>query len=257
MHPRARYLVILIAVMLVQLSAPAWVFADTLKLAVASNALKAMTEISTRFEQQTGNTILISAGSTSKLYTQITNGAPFDVFFAANVREPARLEKAGLSLPGSRFTYAKGRLALYSKNPATIGRDGAAFLRSNKYQRIAIANPQIAPYGHAAQEVLQSLGLWQTVTPKLIRGQNIGQAFQFTVTGNADAGFVALSDVKQLGPHSGSVWLIPQKLYSPLQQQVVILKRCQSVQTAQAFLNFMRSQAIRKLLEAKYGYGVE
>jgi len=231
--------------------------AVTLKVAVASNALKAMNEISVQFEKQSGDKILISAGSTSKLYTQIINGAPFDIFFAANVREPTRLEKAGLTVPGSRFTYAKGRLALYSKNPATIGKDGAAFLHSGKYKRLAIANPDIAPYGHAAQEVLQSLKLWQTVTPKLIRGQNIGQAFQFTVTGNADAGFVALSDVKQLGPHSGSVWLIPQKLYSPLQQQVVILKRCQSVPTAQAFLAYMRSEPTRKLLEDKYGYGVE
>jgi molybdate transport system substrate-binding protein len=233
------------------------VYADTLKAAVASNALKAMNEIGQRFEKQSGNTLLISAGSTSKLYTQILNGAPFDLFLAANVREPAKLEKAGLIVPGSRFTYAVGRLALYSKNPTAIGKDGAAYLQSGKYQRLAIANPEIAPYGHAAQEVLQSLGLWQSLEAKLVRGQNIGQAFQFTVTGNADAGFVAWSDVKQLGAASGSAWLIPQKLYSPLQQQAVILKRCTSVKTAQAFVSFLRSPAISKLLEDKYGYGVE
>lgn len=240
---------------LLQVSASA--HAATLKAAVASNALKAMTEIGERFEKQTGNQLLISAGSTSKLYTQIINGAPFDLFFAANVREPAKLEKAELILPGSRFTYAVGRLALYSKNPATIGKDGAVYLRNGKYQRLAIANPEIAPYGHAAQEVLQSLGLWQGIAAKLVRGQNIGQAFQFTVTGNADAGFVAWSDVKQAGAASGSAWLIPQKLYSPLQQQAVILKRCASVKTAQAFVSFLRSPAISKLLEDKYGYGVE
>jgi molybdate transport system substrate-binding protein len=241
--------------LLLQVSASA--HAATLKAAVASNALKAMTEIGERFEKQTGNKLLISAGSTSKLYTQIINGAPYDLFFAANVREPAKLEKAGLTLPGSRFTYAVGRLVLYSKNPATIGKDGAAYLRSGKYQRLAIANPEIAPYGHAAQEVLDSFGLWQSLAPKLVRGQNIGQAFQFTVTGNADAGFVAWSDVKQLGANSGSSWLIPQKLYSPLQQQAVILKRCASLKTAQAFLSFLRSPVISKLLEDKYGYGVE
>ena len=250
-------LLILSAVLMLVLSLSALVQADTLKAAVASNALKAMTEIGERFEKQTGNTVLISAGSTSKLYTQIINGAPFDLFFAANVREPAKLEQAGLIVPDSRFTYAVGRLALYSKNPTAIGKDGAAYLRSGKYQRLAIANPEIAPYGHAAQEVLQALGLWQRLAAKLVRGQNIGQAFQFTVTGNADAGFVAWSDVKQAGAASGSAWLIPQKLYSPLQQQAVILKRCPSLNTAQAFMHFLRSPAISKLLEDKYGYGVE
>lgn len=257
MNRTIRTILILAGMLAVNMPFVASVHAAALKVAVASNALKAMTEIGDRFEKQSGNKILISAGSTSKLYTQIINGAPFDVFFAANVREPERLEHAGLTLSDSRFTYAVGRLALYSRNPATIGNDGAAYLRSGSYQRIAIANPEIAPYGHAAQEVLQSLGLWQLVTPKLVRGQNIGQAFQFTVTGNADAGFVALSDVKQLGPHSGSVWLVPQKLYSPLQQQAVILKRCQSVQLARAFIKFLRSQPISKLLEEKYGYGVK
>lgn len=233
------------------------VHAATLKLAVASNALKAMTEIGERFEQQSNHRILISAGSTSKLYTQIINGAPFDIFFAANVREPERLEQAGLTIPGSRFTYARGRLALYSRNPTRIGKDGEAFLQEGHYQRLVIANPEIAPYGYAAQQVLQALDLWEAVTRKLIRGQNIGQAFQFTVTGNADAGFVALSDVKQLGSHSGSVWLVPQKMYSPLQQQAVILKRCQSVPAAQAFLAYMRSEDILKLLQEKYGYGLD
>ena len=248
---------LMLSSVLVQLSVSVLVHADTLKAAVASNALKAMTEIGERFEKQTGNTLLISAGSTSKLYTQIINGAPFDLFLAANVREPAKLDQAGLIVPGSRFTYAVGRLALYSKNMATIGKDGATFLRSGKYQRLAIANPEIAPYGHAAQEVLQSLGLWPGIAAKLVRGQNIGQAFQFTVTGNTDAGFVAWSDVKQMGEASGSAWLIPQKLYSPLQQQAVILKRCASVKTAQAFVSFLRSPAISKLLDDKYGYGVE
>ena len=255
MNPSKRHLLILCTVLVLAVST--FVHADTLKLAIASNALKALTEIGQHFEKQTGNTVLISAGSTSKLYTQIINGAPFDLFFAANVREPTKLEQAGLIVPGSRVTYAVGRLALYSKDPTTIGKDGAAYLKSGKYQRLAIANPEIAPYGHAAQEVLQSLGLWQSLEAKLVRGQNIGQAFQFTVTGNADAGFVAWSDVKQLGTASGSAWLIPQNLYTPLQQQAVILKRCASVQTAQAFVSFLRSPTIRKLLEDKYGYGVE
>jgi molybdate transport system substrate-binding protein len=242
-------------VLLLQISAAA--HAATLKAAVASNALKAMTDIAARYAKQTGNKILISAGSTSKLYTQIIHGAPFDLFLAANVREPSKLEEAGQIVPGSRFTYAVGRLALYSKEPTALGKDGAAYLRSGQYQRVAIANPRTAPYGHAAQQVLQALGLWQTLTPKLVHGQNIGQAFQFAVTGNADAGFVAWSDVKQLGTHSGSSWLVPQKLYSPLRQQAVILKRCESVQIAQAFVKFLRSPAMSKLLEDKYGYGVE
>lgn len=247
----------LCAILLLYLLPATSAHAVTLKLAVASNALKAMDEIGARFAKQTGNQVLISAGSTSKLYTQIINGAPFDLFFAANVREPRRLEQGGLVVPGSRFTYAIGKLALYSKNPAGIGRDGVAYLRGGSYQRLAIANPRIAPYGHAAQEVLQALGLWPGITHKLVRGQNIGQAFQFTVTGNTDAGFVAWSDVKQLGAHSGSSWLVPQTLYSPLQQQAVILKRCVSIKVAQEFVRFLRSKAIGKLLEAKYGYGVE
>lgn len=233
------------------------VHAATLTAAVASNALKAMTEISGLYKKQSGQRILISAGSTSKLYTQIINGAPFDLFFAANAREPERLEKAGLIVPGSRFTYAIGKLALYSRHADGIARDGEAYLRKGAYQRLAIANPETAPYGHAAQQVLQALGLWKSIRPKLVIGQNIGQAFQFSVTGNADAGFVAFSDVMQLDKHSGWTWLVPQKLYSPLQQQAVILKRCQSLQVAKSFIAFLRSKSIGKLLKEKYGYAVE
>lgn len=257
MRQYLRYFLKINIVLLLLFSVSTWCTADTLKIAVASNALKAMTEIGKHFDKQSEHHILISGGSTSKLYTQIINGAPFDIFFAANQREPERLEKAGLTIPGSRFTYAMGRLALYSKRPDKFGKDGATYLRNGNYQRLAIANPDIAPYGHAAQQVLKALGLWQTVTPKLIRGQNIGQAFQFTVTGNADAGFVALSDVKQLHTNNDSVWLVPQKLYTPLKQQAVILKRCTSVTAAQAFLAFMRSESIHKLLKEKYGYGIE
>lgn len=232
--------------------------ADTLKLAVASNAFKAMKDIGARFEHQSGHKVLISAGSTSKLYTQILNGAPFDIFLAANEREPTSLEKKDLILPGSRFTYAVGRLALYSKDSARIGVDGMAYLRDGHYQRLAMANPATAPYGYAAQEVLQSLGLWQAIESRLVRGENIGQAFQYTATGNVDAGFVAWSDVKQQsGGVSGSYWLVPQNLYTPLRQQAVILKRSRYPQTAQAFFDYLRSDAIRKVLENDYGYGFE
>jgi molybdate transport system substrate-binding protein len=230
--------------------------AETLKAAVASNALKATHDIAARFERQSGHRILISAGSTSKLYTQILNGAPFDIFLAANSREPQSLEQQQLIVPNSRFTYAIGRLVMYSKFPNKFGNDGVSYLRSGKYQRLAIANPATAPYGHAAKEVLQSLGIWQDVSKRLVRGENIGQAFQYTVTGNVDAGFVAWSDVKQQQTDHGSVWMVPQTLYTPLRQQAVVLKRSAYVKTAAEFMAFLRSPAIRKLLESEYGYGV-
>jgi molybdate transport system substrate-binding protein len=234
------------------------VYADTLKVAVASNALKAVEDIARRFEQSTGHKILISAGSTSKLYTQILNGAPFDVFLAANEREPEALQKQNLIIPGSRFTYAVGRLVLFSKDTQRIGQDGASFLHSGKFQRLAIANPETAPYGKAAQQVLQALDLWQSISTKLVRGENIGQAFQYTATGNVDAGFVALADVKQLAADAGgSYWLVPQTLYAPLRQQAVILKRSGYPETAQTFLNYLQSEATKKILQQDYGYGVE
>ena len=234
------------------------VTADTLKVAVASNALKAVEDIAQRFEKSTGHKILISAGSTSKLYTQIVHGAPYDIFLAANEREPQSLQERDLILPGSRFTYAVGRLVLFSKDPARIGTDGVSYLRGGKYQRLAIANPETAPYGKAAQEVLQSLGLWQSIGAKLVRGENIGQAFQYTVSGNVDAGFVAWSDVKQQGSdRSGSYWLAPASLYAPLRQQAVILKRSGSPGAAQAFFDYLRSDTVKKFLRDDYGYEVE
>ena len=156
--------------------------ADTLKVAVASNALKAVTELGEKFTSKTGHQVLLSSGSTSKLYTQILHGAPFDVFLAANEHEAAELEGKGLILPGTRVTYAIGQLALYSRTPGRFAQDGASYLRAQQFARLAIANPQTAPYGNAAREVLRALQLWEQVQPKLVRGENIGQVFHYSYT---------------------------------------------------------------------------
>jgi molybdate transport system substrate-binding protein len=226
--------------------------AEEIHIAVASNFTATMRILAKRFEEQSGHSVVLLPGSTGKHYAQITHGAPFDAFFAADAERPALLEVDGRIQPGSRFTYAIGRLVLWSPDPGLIDRNGTV-LQSGAFRRLAIANPRLAPYGRAAQEVLESRDLWNSVKPKLVRGENIGQAFQFVASGNAELGFVALSQLMQTGRHrKGSWWQVPGTLHTPIEQQAVLL----SDSTAAAdFMRFSKSEPAHAIIRG-FGYGI-
>lgn len=233
-------------------------FAQQLNVAVASNALSAVKVISLAFEKKTGHTVLISGGSTGKLYSQIVNGAPFDIFFAANQREPQRLEQAHLIVPHSRFTYALGRLVAWSSEDSLLkSNDIKDVLNSKSVARVAIANPKIAPYGLAAQQALQKLGIWSSLEGKIIRGENVSQTYQFAMTNNAQIGFVAMSQILDArNKTKGSYWEVPQDMYTPITQQAVLLLRSQHKAVAAEFADFMKSDKVREILSGRFGYGI-
>jgi len=229
---------------------PGQSMAEEIRVAVATNFADAMTSIAKRFEAGTDYKVTPIFGSTGKHYAQISNGAPFDAFFAADVHRPQRLENEGMALPGSRFTYAVGKLLLWSPKAGTVDTEGKVLERGG-FRYLAIANPKLAPYGKAAQEVLQTRGLWDSLRRHLVRGENIGQTFQFVNSGNAELGFVAVSQVKHPNqPIAGSFWEVPQALYSPIEQQAVLLKNSEA---ARAFLVFMRSEEALKIIQ-DYSY---
>ncbi len=230
--------------------------ADTVAVAVAANFTEVMEALSEGFKERTGHSLRISFGSTGKLYAQIANGAPFDVFLAADQARPLRLEKEGLAVPGTRFTYAEGVLVLWSPDKTVVTGQPKKLLESAEFRHLAIANPDLAPYGRAAYETLKGLGLWSSLAPKLVRGQNIGQAFQFVATGNAELGFVALSQV--MSPRNtapGSRWEVPSPQHGPIQQDAVLLKRGDDNAAARAFLRFLRSPDSLRIIHA-FGYRV-
>lgn len=225
--------------------------ADVIKVAVAANFAEVMKQLAGRFEAESGHQVKLSTGSTGKLYAQIENGAPFDLFFAADEKRPQLLEQSGQALPGSRMTYALGQLVLWSPDSGLIHPD-LGVLRQPVFSLLAIANPKTAPYGRAAQETLEKLGLWTTLQPRLVRGENIGQTFQFVSTGNAALGFVAKSQVYHDGTYrKGSHWEVPADQHSPIVQQVVQLK---SSAAARAFLDYVVGPEARELIQS-YGYG--
>lgn len=226
--------------------------ADEIRVAAASNFKGPMTQLASRFEISSGHELVLAYGSTGKQFAQIVNGAPFDVFFSADSERPARLESAGLAIAGSRFTYARGRLALWSRDPGRVDPGGQA-LAGLEYRHLAIANPKLAPYGRAAREVLVSMGLWEAVSGKLVMGENIGQAFQFANSGNAELGLVAWSQVLQGGGNPpGSSWLVPEDLHLAIEQQAVLLR---DHAPARAFLEFVGSPEAVEIIRA-HGYGV-
>lgn len=240
----------------VGLAAPA--AAETVRAAVASNFAPAAREIAARFEAETGHRVLLSFGATGQLYAQIVQGAPFEVFLAADAERPALAEAAGLAVPGARFTYAVGRLALVSREPDRIR--GPESLRAPEITRLALANPATAPYGRAAVETLRALGVAPGSAPfRLVQGTNVGQVFSFVHTGNADAGFVALSQtVPPTGsppgaPPAGSRWVVPETLHAPIRQQAVLLRPGEDKGAAAAFLRFLRSPPVREMLTRR-GY---
>ncbi len=230
-------------------SAPVHGKASELRVAVAANFSDAAKEIGALFEAESGLRPLFSFGATGQLYTQIAQGAPFDVFLAADQARPERAVAEGLAVADSRFTYARGRLALFSRDEERITDE--AVLHDGAFAKLAIANPLTAPYGAAAVEALQALGLRDALQSKLVQGNNASQTFQFVATGNAEVGFVALS---QLTVHEGgSHWVVPSALHGPIAQDAVLLTAGEDNETAQAFLEFLKSDAARAVL-ARYGY---
>jgi molybdate transport system substrate-binding protein len=229
--------------------------AEELNVAVAANFFGTLQKLAPKFEQASGNKLLLSSGSSGQFYAQIREGAPFDVLLSADADRPKQLESEGLGLAGSRFTYAIGTLVLWSPKAGVVDRDGKV-LRGGAYRMIGIADPHNAPYGAAAQQVLSGLGLWEQLNQdkKLAVGENINQAWQFAATGNVDMAFVALSQVSDGSAISGSYWLPPQGLYAPLQQDAVILTRTSKRALAETFLKWLRQdpQAIATIKAAGY-----
>ncbi|MDB5538348.1 MAG: Molybdate transporter substrate-binding protein [Devosia sp.] len=224
-------------------------FAAEVSAAVAANFTKPAEEIAAAFTAKTGDTVTFSFGATGALYTQITQGAPFEVFLSADNKRPAQAVTDGLGVDGSVFTYAVGKVVLYS--PALDLTDGAVVLSANQFQHLAIADPKTAPYGAAAMETIEKLGLTGALTPKLVTGENISQALQFIDSGNAELGFVALSQV--IDKPALQVWRVPAEDYSPILQDAVLLKTGEANPAAAAFLLFLKSDEARAIME-KYGY---
>jgi molybdate transport system substrate-binding protein len=224
-------------------------------VAVAANFTAPMQKIAQAFEQDTGHKAQLAFGATGKFYAQIKNGAPFAVLLAADDETPARLEKEGLTTAGTRFTYATGRLALWSKQ-ANMVDDKGEVLRSNSFVKIAIADPKLAPYGAAAMEVIQHLGVQANVVPKLVQGESIGQTYQFVSTENAQLGFVALSQISFDGRITqGSAWVVPQSMHTPLKQDAVLLNAGKDNTAAIALLKYLQADKAKTIIR-QYGYAL-
>jgi molybdate transport system substrate-binding protein len=226
--------------------------AEAINIAVASNFAEPIKAIASRYEAQSGQRINLIFGATGKHYAQIKNGAPFAAFFAADTRRPELLEKEGIAIPGSRFTYAVGRIVLWSPKAEYVDSQGK-ILQQKPFRHIAIANPRLAPYGKAAQEFLQARGLWEGLQDRMVRGENIGQTFQFVRSGSAELGIIAYAQVKRPG-HSfeGSLWEIPPSEYTPIAQQAVLLK---DDPVAREFITYIKSpEAVAIILG--FGYGL-
>lgn len=229
--------------------------AGEVHVAVAANFSEPIKAIAAVLRQTTGHQLQVTVGSTGKLYAQIRNGAPFDVLLGADSRTPEALEKEGFALAGSRFTYATGKLVLWSANPSRIDGQGNV-LKAPNLGKVAYANPKVAPYGAAAVETMAALGMTAPLTPKLVQGESIGQTYNFVYTGNADVGFVAMSQVLQGGKlKSGSMWVVPQKLYNPIRQDAIVLQRAAGNEAAQALIQLLKSPTIKDLIRS-YGYDI-
>ena len=224
--------------------------AGSVSVAVAANFTKVAEELASLFKAETGHEVIYSFGATGQLYTQITQGAPFEVFLSADDIRPAQAVSEGLGVEGTVFTYAIGALALYSTSIDLA--DGRAVLEAGGFDKVAIADPATAPYGRAAAEAIEALGLTETIAPKLVTGENISQTLQFTESGNAELGFIAASQV--VG--KSGVWFVPADLYEPIRQDAVLLKTGETNPTASAFLDFLQSDTAVVVIEAS-GYIVE
>lgn len=227
--------------------------ADEVQVAVAANFTAPIQAIAKAFEQDTGHTLVASFGATGQFYAQINNGAPFEVFLSADDTTPAKLEKEGAAVAGSRFTYAVGTLALWSARPGYVDDKGEVLTRQN-YQHLSIANPKAAPYGLAATQVLDKLGLTEATRSRLVEGQSITQAYQFASSGNAELGFVALSQIYKDGKlTSGSAWIVPAALHDPIRQDAVILNKGKDSVAAKALVDYLKGPKAGEIIQS-YGY---
>ena len=224
-------------------------------VAVAANFAAPMQKIAPLFEKDTGHKVILSFGATGSFYAQIKNGGPFQILLSADDETPLKLEKEGLGIVGSRFTYATGKLVLWSKQPGKVD-DAGQILKAGNFQRLAMANPKLSPYGMAAHETLAKLDLLQTVQPKIVQGDNIAQTYQFVFTENAQLGFVALSQVYADSKIAqGSAWVVPSHLHSPLKQDALLLNPGKNKPAAEALMNYLKSDKARKIIRA-FGYEI-
>jgi len=227
--------------------------ADTVSVAVAANFTAPMQKIAAAFEADTGHKAELSFGATGKSHAQITNGAPFQILLAADDTTPARLEKEGKAVANSRFTYAIGTLVLWSAQPGTVDAQGAV-LKTGDFRHLAIANPKLAPYGLAAMQVMDKLGVTARLQPRFVQGENIAQTYQFVSTGNAQLGFVALSQVMADGRITGgSAWQVPAELHEPIRQDAALLTPGKDSAAAAALLQYLRGDKARAIIRS-YGY---
>lgn len=224
--------------------------AGEVRVAVASNFVRPLEHLAEGFAASSGHTLKVSSGATGKFYAQIVAGAPFEVLLAADDETPRRLVAAGRAVEGSAFTYASGRLVLWSATPGLVDAE-AAVLGSGRFAHLAIANPKVAPYGAAAMQVLQARGLAAALAPKLVTGESIAQAYQFVATGNAELGFVARSQVMSAG---GSQWHVPAALHDPIRQDAVLLEPGKGNPAAAALLAYLKGEPARRVIES-FGYG--
>ena len=227
--------------------------AEDIDVAVAANFTAPSQQIAADFEKATGHHVKLAFGATGKFYAQIKNGAPFQILLAADDETPAKLETEGAGVAGSRFTYAIGTLVLWSSKPDFVD-DKGEVLTKGAFNKVAIANPKTAPYGAAAIETLKALGLLAAIEPKFVQGENISQTHQFVSTGNADLGFVALSQITKDGKITGgSAWIVPAKLHAPIRQDAVLLAPGKDSAAAKAFLTYLKSDAAKAVIRS-YGY---
>ena len=248
-HVRCRALAVVFGAFLLP---PA--LAGEAQVAVAANFAVPLRQLAEDFARHSGHTLRVSSGATGKLYAQIVNGAPFEVFLSADSATPERLEKEGQVVAGSRYTYAVGRLVLWSSQAGVVDAEGKV-LEGGAFRHLALANPKTAPYGAAAVEVLKARGLYERLQAKYVQGENIAQTHHFVASGNADLGFVALSQVWQDGQLTGgSAWPVPADLHAPIRQDAALLKRGEQNSAARAFLDYLKSDAARRVISA-YGYG--
>ena len=230
--------------------------AEEALVAVAANFSAPMQQISASFQKDTGHQLKMSFGATGGIYAQIKNGGPFDVFLSADQITPQKLEAEGLGVAATRFNYATGQLVLWSKQDGLVDEKGQV-LRGKNIQRIALANPKLAPYGVAAWEAMTALGLLEELKPKMVQGDNIAQTYQFVSTQNAQVGFVALSQVFANGQlTSGSAWIVPPHLYKPIRQDVILLKNGKDNLAAKAFLIYLKGEKAKAVMKS-YGYLTE
>lgn len=229
--------------------------AAEVQIAVAANFAGAMKELAADFGRQTGHKVNWTPGATGRFYAQISNGAPFDVLLSADDETPQKLEQQGKAVPGYRFTYAIGRLVLWSPKQGMVD-EGGAVLKSGNFSHLAIANAKVAPYGRASVQTMQKMGVLMKLEPKIVQGENIAQTHQFVATGNAELGFVALSQVMENGKlKSGSVWVVPEAMHEQLRQDAVLLNAGKNNQAAEAWMQYLKSEAAKKIIAA-FGYAI-